>query len=230
MIQNKQDKAIIFDSSTLINFAMNGLLEEFRELKEIFNGKFLLTKEVKWEVIDNPMRIKRFELEALKINELLLEKVLEMPSSLGIEDKKVSEMMEKIKDVANNTFFGYGRGMEIIAPGEASCLALSKLLDEKGIRHVISVDERTTRILGEKPENLEKLFLRKMHTKITARKENFKFFKDFRFVRSAELVYIAYKKRIIKLRDHDVLDALLYALKFNGCSISDEEISEMKRL
>ncbi|MCX6747286.1 MAG: hypothetical protein NTU63_04105 [Candidatus Pacearchaeota archaeon] len=225
-----QQKAIIFDSSTLINFAMNGLLEEFRDLKRMFGGKFLITKEVKWEIIDNPMEIKRFELEALKLNELFLEKVLEMPSSIGIDEKTVSKMTQEIKNIANNTFFGYGKGMEIIAPGESSCLALSKLLDEKGIKHVIAVDERTTRILGERPENLEKLFLKKMHTKITAKKENFKFFKEFRFVRSAELIYIAYKKGIIKLRNHDVLDALLYAMKFNGCSISDEEISDMKKL
>ena len=51
-------KAIIFDSGTLISFSMNGLLPELRELKKIFNGKFLITKDVKREVIDKPIKIK----------------------------------------------------------------------------------------------------------------------------------------------------------------------------
>ncbi len=224
------NKVIIFDSSTLINFAMNGMLEEFRQLKKLFDGKFLITKDIKWEIVEKPMKIKRFELEALKLNELILEGVLEMPSSAGIDDKKVSKLTDEIRNTANNTFFGYGKAMEIIASGEASCLALSKLLDEKGITNLVSVDERTTRILGEKPENLIRLFEKKTHTKITVKKDNFKFFKGFRFIRSTELVYVAYKKGIIHLRNHDVLDALLYAMKFKGCSISDEEIAEIKRL
>lgn len=209
---------------------MNGLLEEFRTLKKAFGGKFLITKDIKWEIVEKPIKIKRFELEALKLNELILEGVLEMPSSVGIDEKKVSNLTAEIRNMANNTFFGYGKPMEIIASGESSCMALSKLLDEKGIKNLVSVDERTTRMLGEKPENLIALFQKKMHTKITSKKENFKGFKGFKFIRSTELIYVAYKKGIVKLRNHDVLDALLYAMKFNGCSISDEEISEIKRL
>ena len=65
----QKSKAIVFDSGTLINFAMNGMFQEFRELKKIFNGKFLITKEVKSEIIDRPITIKRFELEALRLKE-----------------------------------------------------------------------------------------------------------------------------------------------------------------
>ena len=43
-------------------------------------------------------------------------------------------------------------------------------------------------------------------------------------------MYILYKRGIIKLKNHNILDALLYAVKFKGCSISDEEISEMEKL
>ena len=62
-----QDKAIIFDAGILINFAMNGLLEEFRGLKRIFNGKFLITREVKEEIVALSLITKRFNQEALKI-------------------------------------------------------------------------------------------------------------------------------------------------------------------
>jgi len=224
-------KAIIFDSSTLINFAINGLLQELRELKKLFDGKFLVTKEIAEEIIDKPMKIKRFELEALKIKELLTDKILEMPSSLKIDDSKISRMTAEIMNLANNTFFAQGNAMHIIDIGEASCLALSRLLNEKGIKNVVSVDERTMRLLCEKPENLFNIFQKKLHTEIKFKKENLKSFQDFKFIRSAELIFIAYKKGIVKLRNHDnVLDALLYAMKLNGCSISDDEISEMKRL
>ena len=56
------EKAIIFDASTIISFVMNGLVPEFRRLKENFKGKFLITSEVKEEIVDKPINIKRFEL------------------------------------------------------------------------------------------------------------------------------------------------------------------------
>ncbi len=223
-------KAIIFDSSTIINFTMNGLLDEFRELKKRFDGKFLITKEVSNEVIEKPMTIKRFKLEALKIKKLLDEKVLEMPSAIGIENSKISEMTNEIKNKANSIFYGRGNAVQIIHLGEASCLALSILLNEKKISNVLSVDERTTRMLGEKPENLSILLKKKLHTGIKIEKKNLAFFSNFRFIRSTELMYVAYKKGMVKLKNHDVLDAILYALKFNGCSISDDEIREIERL
>ena len=223
-------KVIVFDSGTLINFAMNGILQEFKELKKIFKGKFLITREVKEEIIDRPMTIKRFELEALKIKELLEENTLELPSALGIDEDKISQMTKEILDVANNTFFGRDNPIHIIDSGEASCLALGKLLNERGIINVISADERTIRVLSEKPENLLELLQKKLHSQIRADRQNFKYFQGFKFIRSSELVYIAYKKKIVKLKDKNVLDALLYAVKLNGCSISEEEINEIKKL
>ncbi len=229
-IPNENSKAIIFDAGILINFAMNGLLEEFRGLKELFHGKFLITREVREEIIDKPLKIKRFKLEALKIKELFSEGILETPLSLGIDENKISTMTNEIKNLANNTFFGHGNAMQIIDSGESSCLALSLLLNEKRIKNVVAVDERTIRVLGEKPENLLALLQKKLHTSITAKKENFKSFKGFKFIRSTELIYVAYKMGVIKLKNNGILDALLYALKFNGCSISDEEISEIEKL
>lgn len=224
------NRAIIFDSSTLISFAMNGLLPELKELRKIFKGNFIITNDVKREVIDKPITIKRFELEALKLKELLDEKIIEMPSCLGIKEEEISKKTEEIKNLANSIFVGRGKEIKLIDSGEASCLALSKILNEKNIKNVVAVDERTTRMLGEKPENLEKLMGKKLHTKITFKKENFKFFKGFKFIRSSELVYIAYKKGVVKLGDGKLLDALLYAVKFKGCSISGDEIKEIKRI
>ena len=67
-------KAIVFDSGTIINFAMNGILDILKSLKSEFNGKFIITEAVKEEVIDKPLHIKKFELEALMINSLIQSK------------------------------------------------------------------------------------------------------------------------------------------------------------
>ncbi len=230
MKNNKTEKVLIFDSSSIINFVLNGLLEEFRGLKKAFGGKFLITEEVKKEIVEKPSKIKRFELEALKIKALLDEKILEMPLDIGVKDQEVSEITNDIHYTANNTFFGRGNAIHIIDSGEESCLALSKLLGKKGIKNLVVIDERTIRMLCERPENLASLLHKRMHTKIEAKTDNFKLFEGFKFIRSTELIYIAYKKGIVKLKNHDVLDALLYAFKFNGCSISDEEINEIKKM
>lgn len=210
---------------------MNGLFEELRGLKKIFDGKFVMTKDVKREIIDKPLTIKKFELEALKIKQLLDEDIFVTPDEIGINDTQITERTVKFLDIANSTFSVRDDKMHIIDSGEASCLALSQILTEARIKNILAVDERTTRMLCEHGENLRDLFQRKLHTRINTKKENFKFFKGFTFIRSAELIYVAYKKNIVKIEDGNmVLDALLYALKFKGCAISDYEINEIKQL
>jgi len=205
---NHTNKAIIFDSGALISFSMNGITRIIRELKGIFNGKFLITSEVKRECIDVPIKIKKFELEALKIKKLLDDGILELPSSVGISDSEIEKADQRFLEIANSTFNGRGRDIHILDHGEASCLALSKILTEKGIDNIIAVDERTTRLLVERPENLKKIFEERMNTKVTIKSENTKFFKGFRIIRSAELAYVAYKKNLVDLKDGAlVLDA-----------------------
>jgi hypothetical protein len=223
-------KAIVFDSGTLISFSMNGLTDLIKDLKGIFKGKFLITAEVKREVIDTPLRIKNYELEALKIKQLLDQGTLEMPSSLGIKDEEITGKTNKILDVANTFFVGNGRDIHLLDVGEASALALSRILTEKGIKNILAIDERTTRMIVEKHENLRNFLEKKIHVRIKVNHENLKFFDGFRIVRSAELAYVAYKKGLVKIKDKSVLDALLYAMKFKGAAISGDEIEEIKRL
>ncbi len=223
-------KVIIFDAGALISLSLNGLLDELQKLKKIFNGNFLITEQVKSEVIDKPLKIKYFELEALKVQQLLEDKVLEMADSYGINNSLISNRTKEIMNIANGLFISSKNKINIMQLGEASCLALSKILHEKGIENVIVIDERTTRMLVEKPENLKDLLERKLHAKMILVKKDFSHFKGFKIIRSAELMYVAWKKNLINLKKGDVLDAVLYALKFKGCSISDEEIDEIKRI
>lgn len=226
----KSNNAIIFDSSTLISLSMNNLFEEIRGLKKIFKGKFLITKEVKSEIIDKPLNIKRFELEAIRLKQLLDEGILEMPSAVGVNDRDISNATRDILEIANKTFYSGNKDIHLIDLGEASALALSKIMTEKDMNNILAVDERTTRMLAEKPESLRKIMEGKLHTKIKTKEQNYVFFKNFRFVRSTELIYVAYKKGIVKSKDKNILDALLYALKFKGTAISDEEINEIKKM
>ena len=223
-------KILIFDSGSLISLSINGLLEELKKLKKIFNGEFIITKEVKKEVVDNPIKIKMYELEALKIQNLIDEGCLNMPDKIGITDKEITNLMFKLMNFANTMFIGNRNEIQLIQQGETSCLALSKILNEKKIKNVLVVDERTTRMLVEKPENLKELLEKKMHTNVKLKESNFKEFNGFKIIRSTELIYIAYKKGLINLRGKEVLDALLYALKFKGCAISSEEIEEIKNI
>lgn len=223
-------KAIIFDSSSLISLAMNGLLGELKNLKKIFNGEFLITEEVKYEVVDKPMTIKRFELEAVRINNLIHEGIINLASKYVPNDSKDNN---EFLNVANNIFSDGRENIKIISFGEASCLTLSKILGEKSIPNVVCVDERTTRLLCEAPEKLKELFERKLHRKLKINKKDFSLFNGFKIIRSSELMYVAYKKGLLnfsKSKDKKVLDALLYSLKFKGCSINDQEIKEIKKL
>jgi hypothetical protein len=222
-------KAIIFDSSTLINFTTNGLLEELRALKRVFDGKFLIPYDVKYEIIDHPLNIKRFELEALKVEALLKERIIEMPGAAGVKDDDISRLTAEILRESNNIMETRNRRVHLIDKGEAACLALNKILLDKGWKSAIAVDERTTRLLGERPENLRKFMEKRLHMNV--RKVNeYPEFGDFVFIRSTELIYVAWKKGLVNMRGPRVLDALLYGLKYKGCAISNDEIEEIKNI
>lgn len=232
----KKDKVIIFDAGTLISLSMNGLIYLLKEFKKNgFSGKFIITPQVKHEVIDRPKNIKRFELEALRVESLLNEGVLEMPESLEVDMKVLEDKTKEIIEMTKSFFKSSKGEVKILHSGESSCMALAKILRDKNIESVIAVDERITRMIIEKPENLEKLLEKRLHTNIKSDKKDFSYFKDFRVIRSTEIVYVAWKKGLVNLKSSKedkggkrVLDALLYALKFKGCSITGDEIEKIK--
>lgn len=223
-------KILIFDASSLISLSMNGLLEELRSLKENFDGKFIIPEEVKFETVDRPLKIHRFELEALRIKKLLEDKVLELPSALKISDRKITERKKYLLELANEMFTSRGKSVHMIDEGETACLALSKILNEQKIENVLVIDERTTRLLVEKPENLKDLLERKLHTKVKLSNKHFKNFKGMKVVRSIELIYVAHKKGLTKVQGPQSLEAMLYALKFKGAAISHDEIKQLLKM
>ena len=223
----KPKKFIIFDAGPIISLTMNGLLGVLARLKNNFNGEFIITPTIKKEVIDKPLTIKKYELEGVKVKNLLDKGVLTL-SSKFISNNQLSQKTKQIMEYANSLFRANGEKINLIHEGEASCLAFSTLC---GCDSVIVIDERTTRMLTEAPENLKKIMEKKLHTAIEVNHKDLKEFKDFRFIRSSELLYIAYKRDLFDLtKDKVLLDALLYGVKFKGAAISSHEIEEIKKL
>lgn len=226
------ERVLIFDASTLISLSMAGLLNELKELKKNFNGKFVIPYLVKKEIIDKPIKINRFRLEAMKLQELVDDKTLEFPTSLGINRQDVESSANEILNMANSLFVSEkdGQKIHLIDLGECGCLALSKILDKKGIQNVIAIDERTTRSLTENPEELKSYLEGRLHTRIKVNQKAVDFFKSFKYIRSTELIYVAYKKGLMQFKNGGRLEALLYALKYKGAAISGKEIQELSKM
>lgn len=219
-------KFLIFDAGPLISLTMNGLLPILEKLKKEFNGDFILTPSVKRECIDRPLNIRKYELEALNIQNLLEKGVLTQ-SSKYIPNNKLLRETHKIMKNANTSFVADEK-IQLIHEGEAACLAFSKLCK---CENVIVMDERTTRLLIENPGNLKKLMERKLHTHISVKTQKLKNFENYKIIRSSELLFLAYKKNLFEIKkDKKLIDALMYGLKYKGTAISSREIDEMKNL
>ena len=221
-------KILIFDSGPLINLSMNGLLYILEALKKEFNGKFIITEQVKYEVIDRPIKVPKFELGALQIKELISSNILELPSSIGIGSDIIKKETQFLMKKANTCMMAGDKQINIVSEAEISCLAVSAELAKRNVENIIAIDERTTRILTENPKDLERLMSNKLHMRVNLNYDAT--FKNFKFIRSTELVYVAFKKGILKVKGPKVLEAALYATKFKGSSVSFEEIAILKKL
>src|SRR3989344_1411546 len=222
-------KVLILDAGPIINLSMNGLLEIFEKIQQ--KGiTIVITNYVYQEVVDRPSHIPRFELGALRIKELVERGVIKFATDLGLAQAEIESETQHWLRIANSSIRADSHYIEIVSPAEISCIAVSSLLSRRGINNIIGIDERTTRILFEKPENLRELMAGKLHRNITLNIRDLDNTKQFRFIRSSELVFMAYKKGFIQIKDKHALEALLYATKFKGCAVSWEEIEQLKKL
>jgi len=224
-------KCLIFDSGPLINFSMNGILHILEKLKLAFKGDFLITKEVKREIIDHPKTIKRFQLGALRLENLYNKGVIKFADITEQEVNELREIRERLMQTANTMFKTKKRAVHLIDKGESAVLALATIMKRKTKEDTpLVIDERTTRMLCENPENLRKLMEKKLHTYIKANTKNYEPFRGFKIIRSTELAYIAHKKDLIDMKGQEVYEAMLYGLKFKGVSISEKEVKELSKM
>lgn len=222
-------KALIFDSGALITLSMSGLLYLVEELKKNFEGEFIITPEVKYEVIDRPIKVPRFKLGALWIRDLLDKRILVTPQDLGISNNELSQETSRLMKIANSLIRIDNKPVQIVSPAEISCISLAKELQEREVDSLIVVDERTTRIIVEKPNNLAKIISHKMHRHAKLSDQVPTDFKGIKIIRSPELVYVAWKKDLLKTKGPEVLEAALFSTKYKGSAISFEEIKQIKK-
>ena len=235
--RDKEMDKIIFDTGPIISLTLNNLLWILEPLRREFRGTFYIPMAVKKELIDRPLQTKKFKFEALQIIPLISNGTLEIIENDFIESKTRSLM-----DLANRCFKAKGNWIQMIQSGEMEALATALYFGSK----TVVVDERITRMLIENPPDVKRTLERRLHTKVYMNEENIKSLhkeiKDLKVIRSIELVTVAYelgllnryKEKSQELFVKDVnkalLEGVLWGVKLNGCSVSEDEIKEIIRI
>ncbi len=220
-------KSLVFDTSSIISIVTNDLLWVFNPLKKIFNGEFYVPYSVRLELVDKPITSKRFKLEAIMINKIIDDHVLNVYNELNVND---------LLDHINNIYLVDKKPVKIVSLAEVEALALVLRLQASAY----VVDERTMRLVIEDPEGLRILLEKKLHTKVEVNKDLLKELQHIvngvNVIRSTELLTITYEKGFLnqyitsKSTEKDLIDGFLWGLRLNGCAISTEEIDEIIRL
>src|SRR3989344_1375635 len=228
-------RALVFDSSAVISIITNNLLSILTELKKYYHGEFYITNKVKEEIVDAPLRSRRFRLEALQLAHYIADKYIK------IYERNVEEKTNYLLTLANTIFIAKDNYISILQKGEVETLALAALIEAQAI----VIDERTTRLLIEDPLKLKKLLENKLHTKVKLDKHNLNYFKketkDIKVIRSSELMIMAFELGLFKEYEHSkllikdnfkryLLEGILWGLRLKGCAISTEEINEALKI
>ncbi|MBS3143836.1 hypothetical protein J4446_03115 [Candidatus Woesearchaeota archaeon] len=221
---------LIFDTSAIISIATNNLLDVLEQLKKKFKGDFLISDAVKMEILDNPIKSRKYKLEAIMISNLIQNNIFKIYRNINIENKTMN-----LLNLCNNIFLAGNKPIKILDKAEVEALVLTQLL-----QGVYIVDERNIRLMVEDYRKLAILLERKLDTKITINNQNIRLFKseikDITIVRSAELMTIAFEKGLFNEYENkysnkrEILDGILWGLRLRGCAISTEEIEEVIKI
>ena len=217
-------KKIVCDASSIISISDNCLLSVLDQMHD--KMQLVISKRVKEELIDKPLKTHRFALKALILRKFLNNGMMEV-----YDKAEINDYAKRITDLANSLLSYKKRQLMILHRGEAESLACLKSLGE----NTLLVDERTTRHLIEDPELLQKYMENITQHRLNMNNEVLdelqKELKGINVIRSSELLAYAYEKGMLEgLDSKRVLEAGLYALKFSGCSITRDEIKEYTHL
>ena len=225
-------KVIVFDTGPIISLTTNNLLGLLSNLKERYKGSFYITNSIRRELIERPLETKKFKFEALQVIRCVGANVLEVFNS-----KELRKTPLRLLDLANKCFKADGKFIQIAHYAEISGVAATVLNKAEAF----VVDERNTRLLIEDPIRLKKILSRKLHRNISVDRKNLNEFgtitKGVKLIRSVELVSIAYElgllnKYLVNVPNpkKTLLEAVLWGVKLNGCSVSEREITEIVRV
>jgi len=210
---------LFFDSSALISMAVTCSLPMLKKLKPLYGGDFFVTDAVYNETIGRSMSSLRFRYEGHRLKELVEDGVIKI-----YHDEDLQEKIKWLMNSINSTYFA-GRPMQIVQIGEIS--AITACIEGKG--KSVVVDERIARLLVENPSAMKPWLEHKLHTSISVNNKTAEEWKSyisgkFMPLRSSELAVVGWKKGIFG-ENKDILFGLLWALKFAGCAITEDEIN-----
>lgn len=225
-------KSLIFDAGPIISLAMSNLLWVLEPLKQKFNGKFCITEAVKRELVDRPLETKKFKFEAIQVERLIEDGILEVTDNNFIRQESL-----RLLGIANGIFRAYGSYMKIVHLAEMSVAAASVSQNADAI----VIDEKTTRFLIENPRVIVEILRKTLHARIAVNESNLKEFKNISrnimIMRSTELVAVAYEnglldRYVLKIPNarKNLLESVLWSLKLNGCAVSKDEIGQIVQI
>ncbi|MBI4438837.1 hypothetical protein HY640_02810 [Candidatus Woesearchaeota archaeon] len=229
-------RSVVFDAGPVISLSMNNLLWLLEPLRKSFGGEFLIPEPVKEELVDRPLKIKRFEFEALQVQSEIDCGVFRV-----VNDTRVDALAKELYELANSCFSAKGSNISMLHFGEVYTLASVSVM---GCEAAV-VDERTTRELVESPEDIAKHMQAKLHTKVSidyGRLDKLRSMVDgMRILRSVELVAVAFEMGLLdryidrcrnpteEMRAR-LLDSVLWGVKLEGCAVSEKEIERIMSL
>jgi predicted nucleic acid-binding protein len=229
-------KTLVFDTGPIINFTINGLLWALEGLKQEFNGEFYITPEVYNELINKPLSTRKYKLEALQVLPYITKGTLKVYNNLPMIG-----IAKEIADYANHSFEIDHQPIEIVHAGEMEAVAAAISLNADAI----VIDERTTRHLIENPKKIAWHLETTIHRKVFVNWQNLDKIKEqlnkLNVIRSTELVTIAYEKglldrltenakKIVPDINKAVLEGALWGVKLNGCSVKEDEITDILKM
>ncbi len=225
-------KSVVFDSGPIISFDLNNLLWVLEPLKRKFNGKFYITDPVKKELVDRPLEIKKYKFEAIQVEKMIEDNVIEI-----VNEDFISQDAQKLLSLANQIFMAHGNCIRIVHYAEMSAVAAGISLSSEAV----VIDEKTARMIVENPLLLADMLKNTLHTPIRINEKNLKEFrgitKGVKIIRSVELSAVAYElglldkyvTRIPQARKN-LLESILWGLKLSGCAVSRGEIEDLLRI
>lgn len=223
------EKALFFDTGPIITLVMSRLVGILPELKKKYGGKFYITPSVKRELVTRPIDIKRFEFEALQALKLIKDGILEVYED--IPEKEVS----RLHTLANTSFQIGDKNMEVVQSGEIESVVCALQCGAEAI----VMDERTMRLFIEDNKEMKALLERRFQQTVSVDANKMKQFSkelgSIKIIRSVELIGVAYKMGLLdtylpeqKNGREMLLEAVLWAAKYNGAAVTEEEVEEIK--
>ena len=215
--------SIVCDSSALISITDAGLFGALVIVSKNLQGNLIISEGVQHESIDRPIENPQYSFSAVRLKRALLDGIFKTAKP----DMKTTQ---KVLGLTNSMFVINGRPLNLVHEGEAELVALA--IDNN--LSTLLIDERTTRMFIEDPISMKNHMEKEWNAKITINQKALQEFqmltRNIHALRSSEILALAYDMNYFsKFRElkEKAFESALYAIKFNGCAISFDEIKEL---